>query len=50
MVKQLLTLIAALLLAVNSQAKSIEPGSNQIWWGYFNESDFEVGDNLIGTG
>lgn len=50
MVKQLLTLIAALLLAVNSQAKSIEPGSNQIWWGYFNESDFEVGDYLIGTG
>lgn len=50
MVKQLLTLIAALLLAVNSQAKSIEPDSNQIWWGYFNESDFEVGDYLIGTG
>lgn len=50
MVKQLLTLIATLLLAVNSQVKSIEPDSNQIWWGYFNESDFEVGDNLIGTG
>lgn len=50
MVKQLLTLIAALLVAANLQAKIIEPGNDQIWWGYFNESDFEVGDYLIGTG
>ncbi len=50
MVKRLLTLTAVLVLAVSAQAEIIEPEENQVWWGYFSESDFSTGDNLIGTG
>ena len=50
MKKQLLLMTAALLLAVSTQARIITPGENQVWWGYFNESDFETGDYTIGTG
>ena len=41
---------AALLLAVNAQARVITPKEGQIWWGYFNESDFETADNTVGLG
>ena len=50
MKKLLLMVAAALLLAVGAQARIINPGENQVWWGYFNESDFESGDYTIGTG
>ena len=50
MVKHLLTLTAVLMLAVSAQARIIQPGENQVWWGYFNESDFSESDILIGTG
>ena len=43
-------LTAALMLAVFAQAKVITPEENQVWWGYFNESDFDVCDYTIGTG
>ena len=48
--KHLLLLAAVLMLAVSAQARIINPGENQVWWGYFNESDFENGDYTIGTG
>lgn len=38
------------MLAVFAQAKVITPEENQVWWGYFNESDFDVCDYTIGTG
>lgn len=41
---------AALLLSVCTQARTITPGENQLWWGYFNESDFNTADYTIGTG
>ena len=41
---------AALLVAVTAQARIITPAENQVWWGYFNESDFQSGDYTIGTG
>ena len=50
MKKLLLMVAAALLLAAGAQARIINPGENQVWWGYFNESDFESGDYTIGTG
>lgn len=50
MKKQLLMMTAVLLLAVCAQARIITPGENQVWWGYFNESDFKTADNTIGTG
>ena len=50
MKKLLLIVAAALLLAAGAQARIINPGENQVWWGYFNESDFESGDYTIGTG
>ena len=50
MVKHLLTLTAALVLAASAQARIIEAGEGQTWWGYFNESDFSTRESLIGTG
>jgi len=50
MMKHLLTVTAALLLAVSAQARIIEAGKGQTWWGYFNESDFSTRETLIGTG
>lgn len=50
MVKHLLTLTAALVLAASAQARIIEAGKGQTWWGYFNESDFNTRESLIGTG
>ena len=41
---------AALMTAVCAQARIITPAENQVWWGYFNESDFETADYTIGTG
>jgi hypothetical protein len=40
--KKLLLLVTVLLTTVVAQA--------QVWWGYFNESDFEVLDTSIGLG
>lgn len=50
MKRQLLLFAIAMLVAVSAKARIIEAGENQVWWGYFNESDFEVGDYTIGTG
>lgn len=50
MKKILLLMTAALLLAANTQARVITPTKEQVWWGYFNESDFETADYTIGTG
>ena len=50
MKKKLLLMTAALLLSVCTQARIITPGENQVWWGYFNESEFALGDYNIGTG
>ncbi|MBR6030798.1 MAG: hypothetical protein IKP36_02425 [Bacteroidaceae bacterium] len=50
MKKFLLLMTAALLLAANTQARVITPTKEQVWWGYFNESDFETADYTIGTG
>ena len=50
MKKHLLILAAAFMMAVCVQARVITPAENQVWWGYFNESDFEEGDYTIGTG
>jgi len=48
--KILLLAAAAILLTATTQAKVITPGENQVWWGYFSESDFATSDNTIGTG
>lgn len=50
MKKQLLIIAAALMMAVCVQARIITPAENQVWWGYFSESDFETRDYIIGTG
>ncbi len=50
MMKHLLTMTAALLLAVSAQARIIEAGEGQTWWGYFNEGDFSTRESLLGTG
>ena len=50
MKKHLLILAAAFMMAVCVQARVITPTENQVWWGYFNESDFEESDYTIGTG
>lgn len=50
MKKHLLFVAAAFLIAVYVQAQVINPTEGQIWWGYFNESDFETADYTIGTG
>jgi hypothetical protein len=50
MKKHLLIFAAAFMMAVCVQARVITPAENQVWWGYFNESDFEEGDYTIGTG
>ena len=50
MKKHLLILAAAFMMAVCAQARVIKPAENQVWWGYFNESDFETSDYVIGTG
>lgn len=50
MKKQLLLILAALLLSTATNARIITPSEGQVWWGYFNESDFEDGDYTIGTG
>ena len=41
---------AAFMVAVCAQARIITPTEGQVWWGYFNESDFEIGDYTVGTG
>lgn len=46
----LLIMAAAFLTAFSVQARIITPAEGQVWWGYFNESDFETGDNTLGTG
>ena len=50
MKKFLLILAAAFMTVVCAQARIITPGENQVWWGYFNESDFNEADYTIGTG
>ena len=50
MMKHLLTMTAAFLLAVSAQARIIEAGEGQTWWGYFNEGDFSTRESLLGTG
>ena len=50
MKKFLLILAAAFMTVVCAQARTITPGENQVWWGYFNESDFSEADYTIGTG
>ena len=50
MKKILLILAAAFMTVVCAQARIITPGENQVWWGYFNESDFNEADYTIGTG
>lgn len=50
MKKHLLMMAVGLMLAVCAQARIITPAENQLWWGYFNESDFETNDGTIGTG
>lgn len=50
MKKQLLMFTALLLLAAGVQARIITPAKNQVWWGYFNETDFSTADYTIGTG
>ena len=46
----LLIMAAAFLTAFSVQARIITPAEGQVWWGYFNESDFETGDYTLGTG
>lgn len=48
--KKYLLFVAALMLSVCAQARIITPTGDQIWWGYFNESDFDISDNTVGTG
>lgn len=48
--KKLLLSALAAIIAVCTNAQSITPTDNQVWWGYFNESDFAISDNNIGTG
>ena len=52
--KQIFAAIAFVLaLCFNAQiarAESITPTGDQLWWGYFNESDFATADMTIGTG
>ena len=36
--------------AVQNRRATITPTGDQIWWGYFNESDFSTYDELVGTG
>ena len=50
MKKQLLILAAALLTVAGMQARVISAGENQVWWGYFNQDDFNTADYTIGTG
>jgi len=50
MKKFFLILAAAFMTVVCAQARIITPGENQVWWGYFNESDFDAGDYTVGTG
>lgn len=48
--KRLLFSALAAIIAVCTNAQSITPTDNQVWWGYFNESDLAISDNNIGTG
>jgi len=54
MKKQIFAALAFILaLCSNAQtasAATITPTGNQVWWGYFNESDFQTLDDIIGTG
>ena len=50
MKKLLLIIAAAFMLAESAQARIINPSDGQVWWGYFNESDFETADYTVGTG
>lgn len=47
--KKLILLVLATVMATFSQA-TITPTENQLWWGYFNESDFNISDKTIGNG
>lgn len=48
--KRLLFSALAAIIAVCTNAQSITPTDGQVWWGYFNESDFATFDGVIGTG
>ena len=54
MKKQIFAALAFILAlcsnALTASAATITPTGNQVWWGYFNESDFAIADNNIGTG
>lgn len=54
MKKQIFAALAFILAlcsnALTASAATITPTGNQVWWGYFNESDFAISDNTIGTG
>ena len=44
MKKFLFLMTVTLLTAVSAQARVINPAEGQVWWGYFNETDFNSGD------
>lgn len=50
MKKFLFLMTVTLLTAVSVQARVINPAEGQVWWGYFNETDFNSGDYTLGTG
>ena len=54
MKKQIFAALAFILAlcsnALTASAATITPTGNQVWWGYFNESDLAISDNTIGTG
>ena len=54
MKKQIFAALAFILAlcsnALTASAATITPTGNQVWWGYFNESDFQTLDDNIGTG
>ena len=54
MKKQIFAALAFILAlcsnSLTASAATITPTGNQVWWGYFNESDFQTLDDIIGTG
>lgn len=50
MKKFLLIMAASILTAFSAQARIISPTEGQVWWGYFNESDFNTAEYTVGTG
>jgi len=46
--KRNIALLAFLLLSASMWAQqTINPSANQVWWGYFSESDFDIKDAII---